>query len=62
MLHGYDRSLKVVLRHRFITLVFSNLIFAATIYLFVVDSERVSSQRGYRPDLRIYRGGPGNLF
>src|SRR5512136_74887 len=35
MLHGYDKSLQVVMRHRFITLIFSNLIFVATIYLFV---------------------------
>ena len=36
MLHGYDWSLKVVLRHRLTTLVISNLIFAATIYLFII--------------------------
>jgi hydrophobic/amphiphilic exporter-1 (mainly G- bacteria), HAE1 family len=36
MLRGYDRSLKIVLRHRFITLVISNLIFAVTLYLFVI--------------------------
>ena len=36
MLRGYDRSLKVVLRHRFATLILSNLIFAATLYLFVI--------------------------
>ena len=36
VLHGYDWSLKVVLRHRLTTLVISNLIFAATIYLFII--------------------------
>ena len=36
MLRGYDRSLKIVLRHRFATLIISNLIFAVTIYLFVI--------------------------
>ncbi|MCJ7748449.1 MAG: efflux RND transporter permease subunit [Desulfobacterales bacterium] len=35
MLRGYDRSLKVVLRHRLATLIILNLIFAATIYLFM---------------------------
>ncbi|HSB06644.1 MAG TPA: efflux RND transporter permease subunit [Thermodesulfobacteriota bacterium] len=35
MLHAYDHSLKVVLKHRFTTLILSNLIFAATIYLFI---------------------------
>ena len=36
MLRGYDRSLKIVLGHRFVTLVISNLIFAVTLYLFVI--------------------------
>jgi HAE1 family hydrophobic/amphiphilic exporter-1 len=36
MLRGYNRSLKVVLRHRFATLILSNLIFATTLYLFVI--------------------------
>jgi HAE1 family hydrophobic/amphiphilic exporter-1 len=36
MLHGYERSLKIVLEHRLATLVASGVIFAATIYLFVV--------------------------
>jgi len=36
MLGGYERSLKIVLEHRFATLVLANLIFALTIYLFVV--------------------------
>jgi hydrophobic/amphiphilic exporter-1 (mainly G- bacteria), HAE1 family len=36
MLGGYERSLKIVLEHRFATLVVSGLIFALTIYLFVV--------------------------
>ena len=35
MLHSYERSLKVVLRHRLTTLIVSNLIFAGTIYLFI---------------------------
>jgi HAE1 family hydrophobic/amphiphilic exporter-1 len=36
MLGGYERSLTIVLEHRFATLVVSGLIFALTIYLFVV--------------------------
>jgi hydrophobic/amphiphilic exporter-1 (mainly G- bacteria), HAE1 family len=36
ILRGYDRSLKIVLEHRFATLVVSGLIFVATIFLFVV--------------------------
>ncbi len=36
MLRGYDKSLQMVMRHRFITLIVSNLIFVATIYLFVI--------------------------
>jgi HAE1 family hydrophobic/amphiphilic exporter-1 len=36
MIHGYEKSLKIVLRHRFATLVVANLIFVVTIYLFVV--------------------------
>ncbi len=36
MLGGYERSLKIVLEHRLVTLVVANLIFALTIYLFVV--------------------------
>jgi HAE1 family hydrophobic/amphiphilic exporter-1 len=36
MLGGYERSLKVVLEHRWATLVVANLIFVVTIYLFVV--------------------------
>ena len=35
MLRAYDRSLKIVLKHRWTTLVVSNLIFAGTIYLFM---------------------------
>ncbi len=35
MLHAYDRSLQVVLRHRFATLVFSLVVLAATAYLFI---------------------------
>jgi len=35
MLRAYDKSLKIVLRHRWTTLVVSNLIFAVTIYLFI---------------------------
>jgi HAE1 family hydrophobic/amphiphilic exporter-1 len=36
MLSAYDRTLKIVLRHRFMTLVLSNVIFVATLYLFTV--------------------------
>ncbi len=36
MLRGYDRSLKLVLKHRFATLLLSNVIFAVTLYLFVI--------------------------
>jgi HAE1 family hydrophobic/amphiphilic exporter-1 len=35
MLRAYDKSLKIVLKHRWTTLVVSNLIFAVTIYLFM---------------------------
>jgi HAE1 family hydrophobic/amphiphilic exporter-1 len=35
MLRAYDKSLKIVLKHRFTTLVVLNTIFAATIYLFM---------------------------
>jgi HAE1 family hydrophobic/amphiphilic exporter-1 len=35
MLRAYDKSLKIVLKHRFTTLVVLNIIFAATIYLFM---------------------------
>ncbi|OGP86133.1 MAG: acriflavine resistance protein B [Deltaproteobacteria bacterium RBG_16_54_11] len=36
ILGGYDRSLKIILEHRFATLVVSGLIFVATIFLFVI--------------------------
>jgi HAE1 family hydrophobic/amphiphilic exporter-1 len=36
ILRGYDRSLKIVLEHRFATLVVSGLIFVVTIFLFVI--------------------------
>ena len=35
MLRAYDKSLQIVLKHRFATLVVSNLVFAVTIYLFM---------------------------
>ena len=44
MLHAYDRSLQVVLRHRFATLVFSLLVLAATAYLFI------KIPKGFIPD------------
>jgi HAE1 family hydrophobic/amphiphilic exporter-1 len=36
LLHAYDRSLRVVLRHRPLTMLVSALVLAATVYLFVV--------------------------
>jgi len=36
MLRAYDRSLKIILQHRFATLVVSGLIFVVTIFLFVI--------------------------
>jgi len=36
VLRGYDKSLQMVMRHRLITLIVSNLIFIVTIYLFMV--------------------------
>jgi len=36
ILRGYDRSLKIILEHRFATLVVSGLIFVVTIFLFVI--------------------------
>jgi HAE1 family hydrophobic/amphiphilic exporter-1 len=44
MLRAYDRSLQVVLRHRFATLLFSMLVLAATAYLFV------KIPKGFIPD------------
>jgi len=38
MLHAYRRSLRFVLNHRLATIVISNMIFAVTIYLFVIFS------------------------
>jgi len=36
MLGGYERSLKIILEHRFATLMVAGIIFVATIYLFIV--------------------------
>jgi HAE1 family hydrophobic/amphiphilic exporter-1 len=43
-LHGYDRSLKVVLRHKFATLMVSFLVIGLTFYLFTI------SKTGFIPD------------
>jgi len=43
-LHGYDRSLKVVLRHKFATLIVSFIVIGLTFYLYTI------SKTGFIPD------------
>ncbi|HTY64306.1 MAG TPA: efflux RND transporter permease subunit [Acidobacteriota bacterium] len=44
MLHAYDRSLQVVLRHRAVTMIFSLVVLAVTAYLFI------KIPKGFIPD------------
>ncbi len=62
LIHAYDRSLQVVLKHRSHNDRDRGCFVSGDRIPFHDDAERVPAQRGYRPDLRIYRSGRGDFL
>ncbi len=62
MLHVYEKGLSWSIRHRRITMLYSAVILALTVVLFAAHPEGVSGKRGHESDLRLHRGGGGDLL
>jgi len=62
LLNGYEAGLKIVLRHRVITLMVMFATVAMTGYLYVIMPKGFLPPAGHRIDPRLFRGRAGHLL